>query len=123
MLKLPSKGDLTGKPALESVSAPIGDPASKPTIKEGGAAPTPRQPAPAKTTLARGDATPLAVSPKKDDKKAAKTYTVQRGDTLMAVSQKTLGTAKRWKEILALNKTSIGDADDLAAGTVLRIPG
>jgi nucleoid-associated protein YgaU len=48
------------------------------------------------------------------------TYTVQRGDTLGVISQKTLGTARRWREIAELN--NIDDEDHVPAGRVLKIP-
>jgi LysM repeat protein len=48
------------------------------------------------------------------------TYTVQRGDTLGVISQKTLGTSRRWQEIADLN--GIEDGDHVPAGKVLKIP-
>ena len=50
------------------------------------------------------------------------TYTVVKGDTLGVISQKMLGTSKRWKEILNLNRKAIDDPDSLVVGTVLKLP-
>lgn len=47
-------------------------------------------------------------------------YVVQRGDTLSEISQKLLGTARRWKEIQDLNGL---DDPQVRAGMKLRIPG
>jgi nucleoid-associated protein YgaU len=48
------------------------------------------------------------------------TYTVQRGDTLGTISQRVLGTSRRWREIARLN--GIEDEDHLVVGRVLKIP-
>jgi len=50
------------------------------------------------------------------------TYTVKRGDTLSEISQELLGTARRWREIYEMNRDVIRDADNLIAGTELKIP-
>lgn len=50
------------------------------------------------------------------------TYTVQSGDVLSVISQKQLGTAKRWREILELNRDKIDTPEDLRAGMTLRLP-
>lgn len=47
-------------------------------------------------------------------------YTVKSGDTLAEISQRELGTVKRVKEILALNK--ITDANRIKVGMVLKMP-
>jgi nucleoid-associated protein YgaU len=47
-------------------------------------------------------------------------YTVKRGDTLGDISMKTLGTSKRWQEIVDLN--NLDDEDALTPGDVLKIP-
>jgi hypothetical protein len=44
----------------------------------------------------------------------------QLNDTLGVISQRTLGTAKRWREIAELNK--LDDEDLIPAGTVLKVP-
>ncbi|MFN7020842.1 MAG: LysM peptidoglycan-binding domain-containing protein [Phycisphaerales bacterium] len=53
---------------------------------------------------------------------APRTYTVQRGDVLSEVARKTLGSSKRWTEILALNSDTLDDGDTLVAGMVLKLP-
>ncbi|MBX3385462.1 MAG: LysM peptidoglycan-binding domain-containing protein [Phycisphaeraceae bacterium] len=50
------------------------------------------------------------------------TYTIQKGDVLSVIAQKTLGSARRWPEIVAANKSVIDDPDTLPVGTVIRIP-
>ncbi len=50
------------------------------------------------------------------------TYTVQRGDVLSVIAQKTLGSARRWPEIVAANRGSIEDPETLSVGMVLKIP-
>lgn len=47
-------------------------------------------------------------------------YTVQKGDTLGVISQRKLGSAKRWQEIAELN--NLDDEDDITTGTVLKLP-
>jgi len=49
-------------------------------------------------------------------------YTVKRGDTLGEISQRVLGTSRRWPEIVTLNSDQIDDADDIRAGMVLKVP-
>jgi len=49
-----------------------------------------------------------------------RTYTVQRGDTLTGIALKELGSARRWREIAALNPGI--DPDRIQAGQELLIP-
>jgi nucleoid-associated protein YgaU len=96
-LKIPNKDVLLGKatPSKATVEAPAA-PAAKP--------------APGK----RQEGTPI--KPKIE----LATYTVKKGDTLGDISQKTLGTSKRWHEFVELNR--IEDEDHIPAGTVLKVP-
>ena len=55
-------------------------------------------------------------------KAPATTYTVKSGDTLSEISQTMLGTSKRWREILDLNKNVLEDAESLRVGMTLKIP-
>ncbi len=48
------------------------------------------------------------------------TYTVKKGETLGEISQKVLGSSKRWEELAEFNK--LQDEDSIAAGTVLKLP-
>jgi LysM repeat protein len=82
-------------------------PAARPVTPPPAAAPPARAQAPVIRTVAM----PAAKTT---------TYTVQRGDTLGVISQKTLGTARRWREIAELN--NIDDEDHVPAGKVLKIP-
>ena len=52
----------------------------------------------------------------------SRTYTVVAGDTLSEISTKKLGTATRWREILALNKDKSISEYRLPVGTVLKLP-
>lgn len=54
--------------------------------------------------------------------KPTKTYTVQKGDSLGVIAQKTLGSVKKKGELLAANTDVIEDEDNVPAGTVLKIP-
>jgi len=49
-------------------------------------------------------------------------YTVKSGDCLSMISAEHLGTCRRVDEILELNKDRIDSADDIAEGTVLKLP-
>jgi tetratricopeptide (TPR) repeat protein len=52
----------------------------------------------------------------------ARTYTVQRGDTLASISRKFYKTPTRWKKILQANKTNIDNPEKLKIGQDLIIP-
>jgi nucleoid-associated protein YgaU len=52
----------------------------------------------------------------------AKTYTVQRGDTLQKISQKIYGTTKNWQKIFDANKSKLKKPDMIVVGMVLQIP-
>lgn len=54
--------------------------------------------------------------------KATSTYTVKPGDTLGVISQRLLGTSRRYRDILEANRNLLDDADSLRAGMVLKIP-
>ncbi|HIF39871.1 MAG TPA: LysM domain-containing protein [Planctomycetes bacterium] len=49
-----------------------------------------------------------------------RTYVVKAGDSLSAISQRTLGTSKRWEELMALN--GISDPTKIRIGQVLKLP-
>lgn len=53
---------------------------------------------------------------------ARRYYTVQKGDTLGHISQRMLGTAKRWREIYELNRDQLRSPDRLPIGIELAIP-
>lgn len=51
-----------------------------------------------------------------------KTYTVAKGDSLWAISSKTLGSGARYNEIFEANRPMLSDPDKIYPGQVLRIP-
>src|SRR4029453_1846426 len=53
---------------------------------------------------------------------AAKTYTVQPGDTLSAIAKAHLGSAGAYMKIFELNKDQLADPDKIKPGQVLRLP-
>lgn len=58
-----------------------------------------------------------------ETKKATKTYTVKRGDSLSKIAKNELGKASRWNEIYQLNKSVIGSNPNLIyPGQVYTLP-
>jgi nucleoid-associated protein YgaU len=53
---------------------------------------------------------------------AAKTYTVQAGDTLSKIAKEHLGSAGAYMKIFELNKDQLTDPDKIKPGQVLRLP-
>ncbi len=106
-IKVPSKDVLLGRAVAQgsTPSAPADaskasktQPAEKPGVKG--------KPAPK-----AGEATPRI---------ELATYTVRRGDTLGTIAQRTMGSAKKWRELAEFNK--LDDEDAVSAGMVLKIP-
>lgn len=58
--------------------------------------------------------------PVKDTRVA--TYTVRKGDYGGLIAKQTLGSSRRWGEIVAFNRNLIDDPDDVRVGMTLRIP-
>jgi nucleoid-associated protein YgaU len=58
----------------------------------------------------------------RDAKKAARTYTVQAGDTLGKIAARFYEDGSRWKEIYEANKAQIADPNVIEAGQKLVIP-
>ncbi len=50
------------------------------------------------------------------------TYTLQKGETIIKASLKFFGTKKFWPYIVKHNQDAIKDADNIPAGTVVKIP-
>lgn len=50
------------------------------------------------------------------------THTVQRGETLSQIAERTLGSSRRWPDLVKANQDVIADPNTLVPGTVLRIP-
>lgn len=69
--------------------------------------------------VAAGKPTPAKAKP---SSKSASTYTVKAGDTLGEIAYATLGTSKRYREILESNLDQLDDADSVRAGMILKIP-
>ncbi len=53
---------------------------------------------------------------------AARTYTVQAGDTLSKIAKDTLGSANDYMKIFNLNKDQLTDPDKIKPGQVLKLP-
>lgn len=53
---------------------------------------------------------------------AARTYTVQAGDTLGKIAKETLGNANDYMKIFNLNKDQLADPDKIKPGQVLKLP-
>ncbi len=77
-------------------------------------------PAPALSATAPAPAAPApAAAPKTA---AARTYTVQKGDTLFRIAKKVYNDGAKWKDIQAANPDKTRDQRSLHAGVVLVIP-
>ena len=50
-------------------------------------------------------------------------HTVEKGDSLWKIAEKTLGNGARYKEIFEANRPMLSDPDKIYPGQVLRIPG
>lgn len=49
-------------------------------------------------------------------------HTVEKGDSLWKIAEKTLGSGARYKEIFEANRPMLSDPDKIYPGQVLRIP-
>lgn len=101
-LLLPPKDVLLGKPYVPTTQ-PQTTPAPK-TTPDG-------KPVRPETRVASGA-----------DSKNFKEYVVKEGDTLSAVAKKTLGSTKRWPEIVEANRGTLKNEDALSVGMKLKIP-
>lgn len=61
-------------------------------------------------------------SPGAENAGAVREYVVQKGDTLGQIASKLLGSSKRAREIVQLNRGVISDQDNLKVGAKLKIP-
>jgi nucleoid-associated protein YgaU len=116
-LRIPPRDVLLGRARLGEQGSPI----TAPTAGPGAAPATPSSvptapPPPGRTAPSTPPRTGLAQAP------ATTEYVVQRGDTLGEISLKMLGTSRRWREILELNRSVIRDENALTVGTRLRLP-
>jgi nucleoid-associated protein YgaU len=71
------------------------------------------------STASSGASTPAAQSPASP---GAKTYKVQRGDSLSSIASRLLGSSSRWKEILKANESVLHGSTSLREGMELSIP-
>lgn len=53
---------------------------------------------------------------------AARTYTVQSGDTLSEIAQRHYGRASAWHQVFDANRDQLDDPDLIRPGQVLRLP-
>ena len=53
---------------------------------------------------------------------AARTYTVQAGDTLSKIAKEHLGSANAYMKIFEANKDQLSDPDKIKPGQVLKLP-
>jgi nucleoid-associated protein YgaU len=90
---------------------------------QGGHSTTAREAAPARAPMTPMS-TPMPTPMSTTTTSAAKTYTVQSGDSLSLIAKRLLGDMKRWPELFSLNKDVIGqDPDRIFPGQVLKLPG
>lgn len=66
-------------------------------------------------TIAQQPATAVAPKP-------SRTHTVEKGDTLWAIAEKTYGNGSKYQLIVEANQPMIKDADEIYPGQVLRLP-
>ncbi len=52
----------------------------------------------------------------------AQTYTIEKGDTLSAVSKRFYGKAKFWRQIFEANRDTIKDPDRIFPGQTIKLP-
>ena len=50
------------------------------------------------------------------------TYTIEKGDTLSAVSKRFYGKAKFWRQIFEANRDTIEDPDRIFPGQTIKLP-
>jgi len=112
-----------------SASTSIGRLASGGT---GSGAQTPREPdgsarrsAPgAKPEILPAGANPAGAARSAAPTSASRTYVVKAGDSFYGIAKRELGSATRWKELLALNSDLVdGEPKNLQAGHVIKLPG
>lgn len=63
-----------------------------------------------------------STAPEAEKLDAARTYTVEAGDTLWAIAEKYYGDGSAWPKIHEANRDRIEDPDLIRPGQVLRIP-
>lgn len=110
-------GDSKYAKVLADANAKLGDPNR---LKVGSLVSIPPLPADADSRTAAGAATPASA---KSDANGKRTYTVKSGDSFYSIAKTQLGSASRWKELLALNNSTVkGDPTALQPGQRLVLP-
>lgn len=77
---------------------------------------------PAAAPTAPAQAKPAPATAAAPAESAEQTYTVQKGDTLSAISKKFYGKANEYMKIFNANKDQLKDPDRINVGQVLKIP-
>ena len=75
-----------------------------------------------KAILAVGNVEGVASVEADDPEKEPKFHTVEKGDNLWKIAEKTLGSGARYKEIFEANRPMLSDPDKIYPGQKLRIP-
>jgi nucleoid-associated protein YgaU len=106
---------------LVEANPKLGDPDR---LKVGSLVNIPSLPTDADSRTAEGTKSPVSTKP--GEKPAAdgkRTYTVKAGDSFYSIAKSQLGSASRWKELLALNTSTVkGDPTALQPGQQLVLP-
>jgi len=72
------------------------------------------------TEASYGEVTSLESTPVIDP--TSETYKIRHGDTLWSLAVRFYGDGKRYRDILAANRTSIPNVEDIAIGTTIVLP-
>ncbi|MBL0869908.1 MAG: LysM peptidoglycan-binding domain-containing protein [Phycisphaerales bacterium] len=115
-LRIPPKDVLLGQAVLPENASP------ELSNKKPDAGVTGSSTKPAGTTGGAGTAGTTGGNTGAENAGAAREYVVQKGDTLGQIASKLLGSSKRAREIVQLNRGVISDQDNLKVGTKLKIP-
>lgn len=121
-----------------SAARPVAAAPDLPKIDVNDAAATPApKPAPAATKPGTGSAEPAVIAVKTEASSVSatlvapgsgraaaggRTHVVAGGDTLAKISSQYYGTPSRWADILAANRDTLGENNNLVVGRTLRIP-
>ncbi|MEM9582598.1 MAG: peptidoglycan-binding protein LysM [Pseudomonadota bacterium] len=103
---------------LDAKGADISVEGDKVTVKGGDLSAEERE----KVILAVGNVEGVAAVDDADDAVASTFHTVEKGDTLWAISAKTLGNGAHYEKIFEANKPMLTHPDKIYPGQVLRIP-
>ncbi len=99
--------------ALPALSIQIPAPAPDPDPDPGAAGPSGETPA---------QLQPFKIVPEGEANTTARSYVIQRGDTLSRIAEKFYGDAGEWRRIRDANRNLITNPNQLTAGVTIRIP-